>query len=126
MNVHLTVPVLTAGEDAKTLDLHAAMMNLPCKVPTSLVSDVTREHYLLADDPVIRAYRVGHRDARHAAAELALQADAMKAELLFELEGLVHFSDGFGLYGDGPAAKELRRWVYGARAAIAKATGEQQ
>lgn len=48
---------------------------------------------------------------------------AAAPDLLFELEGLVHFSDGFGLYGEGPAAVELRKWVEGARTAIAKATG---
>ena len=55
----------------------------------------------------------------------ALQAAQPDREekLLFELEGIVAFSDGFGLYGDGPAAKELRKWIAGARAAIASMKG---
>lgn len=40
-------------------DLHAAIMNLPCG-PGVLAGDYAR------------AYRMGHKDARHAAAELAL------------------------------------------------------
>ena len=39
-------------------DLHAAIMNLPCKTPD--YSEINYGHY----------YRIGHRDARHAAAEL--------------------------------------------------------
>lgn len=49
---------------------------------------------------------------------------AAAPDLLFELEGLVHFADGFGVFSDNPAAVELRKWIEGARAAIAKATGE--
>ena len=41
-------------------DLHSVMMNIPCRVPKGL------------DDCDEHAYRLGHRDARHAAAELAL------------------------------------------------------
>jgi hypothetical protein len=48
---------------------------------------------------------------------------AAAPRLLFELQGLVHFADGFGVRGEGPAADELSKWVAGARAAIAKATG---
>lgn len=48
---------------------------------------------------------------------------AAAPDLLFELEGIVAFSDGFGLYGNGPAAQELRKWIAGARTAIARATG---
>jgi hypothetical protein len=49
----------------------------------------------------------------------AMPPSTIEARLLFELEGLVHFADGFGIYGEGPAAKELRKWIEGARAAIA-------
>jgi len=48
---------------------------------------------------------------------------AAAPDLLFELDVLVHFSDGFGIRGDGPVARELARWVEGARAAIDKARG---
>jgi hypothetical protein len=37
-----------------------------------------------------------------------------------ELEGIVHFSDGFAVYWDqGPLGAELRKWIDGARSAIA-------
>lgn len=49
---------------------------------------------------------------------------AAAPDLLFELEGLLHFSDGFGVYGENPAAVELRKWIAGARRAVAKATGK--
>lgn len=45
-------------------NLHAAIMNLPCKPPA------------LAKSAEVHAYQYGHRDARHAAAELALAHDA--------------------------------------------------
>ena len=44
-------------------DLHNAIMNIPCRIPQDLG---------IADIPISNsAYRIGHRDARHAAAELA-------------------------------------------------------
>lgn len=46
-------------------DLHGQIMNIPCVEP---------DHF--GDASVRMAYRVGHRDARHAAAELALGAEA--------------------------------------------------
>lgn len=46
-------------------------------------------------------------------------------ELLQELEGIIAFTDGFAMYHtDSPAGHGLRAWINGARAAIAKATGE--
>lgn len=42
-------------------DLHAAIMNLPCNVPPG---------YPFGSDLCAGVYRQGHRDARHAAAEL--------------------------------------------------------
>jgi hypothetical protein len=52
-------------------DLHAAIMNLPCVVPYTAKGDCA-------------AYKVGHRDARHAAAELAaaLAAGAVAAPVV--------------------------------------------
>jgi hypothetical protein len=49
------------------MSLHNKIMNLPAHQATEVYVD--RE--------LIRAYRVGHRDARHAAAELALAYDEL-------------------------------------------------
>ena len=56
----------------KPVDLHAALVNLPCQMPDW--SDVSRR----------TAYRLGHKDARHAAAELALQRAALQPAQLPE------------------------------------------
>lgn len=48
------------------MDLHGQMMNLRCVVPPD--AQVWANYGY--------AYKVGHRDARHAAAEVALKADA--------------------------------------------------
>jgi len=53
----------TTGE--QTMDLHGQIMNLAC-VPANMDAEPNQR----------LAYKVGHRDARHAAAELALKADA--------------------------------------------------
>ena len=55
----------TVGILGVKMNLHGQIMNLGAVEP---------DEY--ADGPVRTAYRVGHRDARHAAAELALKADA--------------------------------------------------
>ena len=47
------------------MDLHGQIMNLGTVEPNNY-----------ADGPVRDAYRIGHYEARHAAAELALKADA--------------------------------------------------
>ncbi|MBV60945.1 MAG: hypothetical protein CMH65_06550 [Nevskiales bacterium] len=47
------------------MDLHGKIMNIPANVP----KDYDQGDYRLA-------YQTGHRDARHAAAELAMAADA--------------------------------------------------
>jgi hypothetical protein len=54
-------------------DLHAQIMNLPCKPDTQWPDD---ERW---------GYREGHRDARHAAAELATHAAAIVEELQQQL-----------------------------------------
>lgn len=51
------------GAEPVPTGLHAAIMNLPCNWKTADLSSIT--------DAAIRAYQIGHRDARHAAAELA-------------------------------------------------------
>ena len=47
------------------MDLHGQIMNLRCVVPIDIEMASDRTH----------AYKLGQRDARHAAAELALKAD---------------------------------------------------
>lgn len=73
-----TVPSNETGT-GHTVDLHAAIMNLPCNVPKAYAPGK-------ADEAV---YRIGHRDARHAAAELAAADAAGKAELLEALRQLL-------------------------------------
>lgn len=53
---------MTAAHDTKAQDLHGAIMNLTCTPP----ADANINQRL--------SYKSGHRDARHAAAELALTA----------------------------------------------------
>lgn len=50
------------------MDLHGKIMNLEAVVPARLLPEYTE------------AYKVGHRDARHQAAELALKDKAEQAE----------------------------------------------
>lgn len=71
-----------------TFNLHNAIMNLPAAVPGNITES----------SPVI-AYKLGHRDARHAAAEAALTADSC-------VEELEHLLDtGFA---GGPQGKRAR------------------
>lgn len=58
--------------------LHAAIMNLPCKFEAAWQTPAPSEW--------VEGYVNGHRDTRHAAAELALQSDAINAELLEALQ----------------------------------------
>lgn len=53
---------LQAAQPVQAIDLRAAMMNLPCRPGSS--------DLLGNSDIETRAYQIGHRDARHAAAEL--------------------------------------------------------
>ncbi len=52
------------------MNLHDKIMNLNC-VPENMDAEPNQR----------LAYKVGHRDARHAAAELALKADKLAEEL---------------------------------------------
>lgn len=64
-------------------------------------------------------------DAHTSQAEAVANARLIAAapEMLEALEGIVHFTDGFGFYRtQSPAGKALEQWIEGARAAIAKAT----
>lgn len=62
-------------------------------------------------------YCFGHRDARHAAAELAAEADAIRDELVAVLEGFV----ALGHAQDTPARRNL---ISAAAFAIARAKGQ--
>jgi hypothetical protein len=66
-----------------TPSLHDRLMNLECVIPDHLEEDAA----------VRMAYRVGHRDALHAAAELALEADAVRNELVIVVRKLIAARD---------------------------------
>ena len=52
---------------------HGQIMNLPATPPPDVTESPVKDIRI--------AYKTGHRDARHAAAELAIQADARIEEL---------------------------------------------
>jgi len=58
-------------------NLHGQIMNIQCQnpPPISLSSGFTAQREA-------QAYKEGHRDARHAAAELAIKADSQAEEML--------------------------------------------
>ena len=84
------------------MNLHAQIMNLPDQCDPAGDSD-----------PFCRGYKHGHRDARHAAAELALSADAINAELLAALNATLSFCR--------PQTGHEMDSYHAARAAVAKA-----
>ncbi len=96
------------------MDLHAQIMNLPCDMP-DCKSTPARLY--------VSGYQDGHKDARHAAAELASKANAERAELLDALKKIA------GFYDHDTACGELATRLYTARdialVAIAKATGQE-
>lgn len=57
------------------MDLHSEIMNIPVKLPELGFEGI---------GPPL-AYKIGHRDARHAAAELSLKAEAR----IEKLEGML-------------------------------------
>lgn len=66
------------------------------------------------------AYLDGHRDARHAAAEIAAEADATIAELVAALEALVSHAEAGAYAGDHlPKGHPM----HAARAALARVKG---
>ena len=88
------------------MNLHRLMMNLPMtgEPPNGSL-----------------AYRLGHRDARHAGAELALQADAINAQLLGALRLILAF------YEPGQTCLDTNAWKQAeaaGRAAVRAAEGE--
>lgn len=85
------------------MNLHRKIMNLALHLPSEY------------EDAAVRmAYRVGHRDARHAAAELANESDLLQQELLEALKSFIYE------FGDKANSRTFQK----AKAAIAKA--EQQ
>lgn len=55
-------------------DLHAEIMNIQCDANDECTYKYGQEHHHTS-------YKLGHRDARHAAAELSLKAEARIEEL---------------------------------------------
>lgn len=66
------------------MDLHDQIMNLPAPDDITIAGIVTDGGN--REPSAVYAYKCGHRDARHAAAELATQADARIAELEAQLK----------------------------------------
>jgi hypothetical protein len=91
-----------------TDQLHAAIMNLPCKPPRG-----TSERREYEDEPeaVLRAYIEGHRDARHAAAELVsavpLVAEAPREPVAWMWQ---HGETGMTGFVQHAPDDELRQW----------------
>lgn len=56
------------------MDLHAEIMNIQCDTNDECTYKYGQDHHHTS-------YKIGHRDARHAAAELALKAQARIDEL---------------------------------------------
>lgn len=75
----MSAPFLLEQSEVKP-NLHAAIMNLPCKFEAAWQTP--------APSDWVEGYVNGHRDTRHAAAELANEHDAIKQELLEALREL--------------------------------------
>lgn len=59
----------------------------------NLIMNISSEQYKVCwSEEEFRIYKIGHRDARHAAAELAIQADARIEELEKALQDLISAS----------------------------------
>ena len=77
----------------------------------------------MSNPDAVMAYKLGHRDARHAAAELVTAAQGDKAELLEALQGVVKWADDNGrtfklsVASDSDVVKRIHT-------AIAKAQGD--
>ena len=84
---------------------HGRIMNIP--------SDVEG-----MSNPSRVIYKTGHRDARHAAAEIAAEADGVIEELYEALENIVTELEETGCQGEWDSYPQ-------ARAALTKARGEQ-
>jgi len=87
------------------MNLHGRIMNLPCDVPDAAQNRAVR-----------LAYKLGHKDARHAAAELVDELEQQRDELLAALIELLRVDDDW----HGAVNSEMARARSKARAAIAK------
>jgi len=102
-----------------TPSLHDQIMNLHCGLGLSEIGTTEGEQL---------AFKRGHKQARNEAAELALEADAVRDELVKALKGLVDGNPDPYTYldkGIGTATEDGKRWLF-ARAALANATKEQK
>lgn len=63
------------------MNLHSEIMNIPVD---------NRKHLDAVSSAGAAAYKIGHRDARHASAELSLKAEARIDELEVALKGLLN------------------------------------
>jgi hypothetical protein len=88
-------------------DLHQQIMNLPCKVPD--VEADSKHHAIWAS-----GYKHGHKDTRHAAAELAAAQSSRIARLEEALRQIVAIEDE--MYGGDWDEIEKARSI--ARAAL--------
>jgi len=98
-----------AEPERRSNDLHDAIMNLPCKR--------TMSHFATRD--MMIAYKEGHRDARHAAAELALGAEVAPAGAQNALhkavpEGCYLSWDGKNVYGDNASILAVKNALHDA------------
>jgi hypothetical protein len=81
------------------MKLHNRILNLPCPYATELAA----EH----DDPEIAVYyRMGHKDARHEAAEVVLELE----ELLREMDQFLVLFD-HEAEGSIPEVKRMRQVI---------------
>ncbi len=64
-------------------NLHGKIINIPLDNP---------QHDAMEDRERI-AYKLGHRDARHAAAELALETDQQREALRADLENMIQLAE---------------------------------
>jgi hypothetical protein len=88
-------------------NLHGRILNLPGAGGLSEIGTTHGEQL---------AYRRGHSDARHAAAELAIEADSLIDELAGSLDELIYELIDFACIGTPTRRRAL--------AALAKAKGE--
>ena len=87
-------------------DLHGKIMNLPCVLGKNVVTRQWRD-----------GYKLGHRDARHAAAELAAATQARVHELEKALAYWLPVTEPLQHKHDAPSTEHRRRWRE-ARAAL--------
>ena len=79
---------------------HGEIMSIPTR-PDAAIEDQLQAR---TDTDLVMAYKMGHRDARHAAAEIAIEADRRIAELEAQLatanERIAELEAVFGEFGE--------------------------